>query len=650
LFHAQVASECPLVNSLWAVAYIRGLQEGDPATSDPRYVQVIATAKHFAVYSFEGFFNSEPNRMDFNALVTQQDLADTYLVPFQAAFTQGRALGAMCSYSAINGVPSCANEWLLTEVLQNSWAFDGYTTGDCGAVEGIGEGSNSSRCHKYTHSNSSTCAAALSSGISMDCGSGFTKWLPNAVNDGNVSISDLAKAASRNLSVRFRAGVFDDPSTQPMAQLGNESVCTPYAAALSLRAAEEGMVLLKNALNSTGLGLPLRSGSITRLALIGGNANDTMMQLCSYYSTPCGGFDAMISPLAALPAFVSQVDYALGCDAGCSNTSGFAQAAAVASEADATIVAVGLNCKLSGEGMDRGSFTLPGHQDDLIALSCSASAGKPCIVAIFAGAPLDISRALSNPNVTAVIFAGYGGPQGGTAFARVVFGSPGAAPPAGRLSTTWYTESYVNEVDVKDMSMRPGQSLLNPAVNVPGRTYRFYSGNSTLLPFGFGLSLTTWTYTNVSGPAMVSIESVSKFATLGRTSALRAPLDSEVVGLYSVNVTNTGSVDSDDVVLGFLKPPSAGINGVPLLKLIGFERVFVRAGETVTVWIGLRARDLTEVNVRGEIEEHPGEYTIIFGSTESNEYVRLRELSITSGGPPLSQLTKQAALKFSVGG
>jgi beta-D-xylosidase 4 len=502
----------------------------------------------------------------------------------------------------------------------------------------------------------------------MDCGSGFTAWMPAAVQDGSVAIADLASAAARNLAVRFRAGVFDDPAGQPMAQLGNESVCTPAAAALSLRAAEEGMVLLKNALPASGLGIPLRAGAVARLALIGGNANDTMMQLCSYYSTPCGGYDAMVSPLAALPAFVPVVDYAFGCDVGCGNTSGFAAAAAAAAAANATVVAVGLNCHVTGEGIDRGTLTLPGHQDDLVELACAAGAGRPCVIAVFAGAPLDLSRVLANPNVTSVIFAGYGGPQGGTALARELFGAAGAAPPAGRLTATWFLEAFVDEVDVKDMLMRPGPSLLTPNTTVPGRTYRFYSGPSTLLPFGFGLSLTTWRYANVSGPEVLPLAAAQRYAALGNgvrsggggggtggggaaaAGALAAPLDSELVGLFAVNVTNTGSVDSDDVVLGFLVPPGAGQGGVPLLDLVGFERVFVRAGETVTVWLGVRARDLTAVDALGRREARAGAYTLRVGvgADEAARARALREASERAGGPPLARLAEAVEMQFRV--
>ena len=119
----EVAGEDPTLNSAWATAYVRGLQEGDAAVADPRYLQVIATPKHVAVYSFEGQFTSPINRDNFDARVSPQDLADTYLVPFQAAYELGHAAGAMCSYTSINGVPACANRWLLTDVLRQAWGF-----------------------------------------------------------------------------------------------------------------------------------------------------------------------------------------------------------------------------------------------------------------------------------------------------------------------------------------------------------------------------------------------------------------------------------------------------------------------------------------------------------------------------------------------
>ena len=445
----------------------------------------------------------------------------------------------------------------------------------------------------------------------MDCGTAFQRWLPGAVADGGVTRAALASAAAANLGVRFRTGVFDPPAGQPMAAWGNESVCTPSALALSLRAAEEGMVLLKNA--PTG-GLPLSRPAASSLALVGGNGNDTLMQLCSYYSTPCEGFDGIVTPLAALPAFTSSVRYAEGCDAGCASTVGFPAAEVAAAAADATVLAVGLYCKLTGEGTDRGAITLPGHTDELVARTCAAAAPRPCIVVLFTGSSLDVSAPLTNPNVTAILLAGYGGPQGGTALARVLFGA--AAPPAGRLTATWYRAAYTSEVGVMAMGMRPGPSAFPPGTS-PGHTHRFYAGNATLFPFGFGLSYTTWAYTEPEGPAWVSVAAAGSFAALGgegrALGALAAPLTSPALAAYSVNVTNTGALDSDDVVLAFLEPPGGGQGGVPLQELVGFQRVHVRAGETVTVWIGLAARDLTGVDGRGRRVARPGLYTLRVG-------------------------------------
>jgi xylan 1,4-beta-xylosidase len=636
----EVPGEDPTFSALWAATTVRAMQE---SPLDPRYRQVVSTAKHLAVYSFEGFYDSPINRMNFDAIVTPQDLADTYLVPFSGAFLDGHAGGAMCSYTAINGIPSCADSWLLQDILRSSWGFTGYVTGDCGAVQNVGPCPPTGRCHNFTATNSTTAAAVLSAGTTMDCGSAFTAWLPDAVADGHVTTQMLQSAARANLAARFSAGAFDPPSGQPLAALGNESVCTPAAAALSLRAAEEGMVLLKNVgAADGGGGLPLARDAVKSLALVGGNANDTMMQLCSYYSTPCGGFGAMVSPLAALMSDGGfAVTYELGCDAGCGNTSGFAPAAAAAAAADATVLAVGLNCKLTGEGVDRGTITLPGSQDLLISQVCAAARtrGAPCVVLVFSGSSLDLSAPLANPNVTAIVFVGYGGPHGGTAVLRLLFGD--AAPPAGRLTATWFTAGYVDEVSMMDMGMRPSNSSPFPPGANPGHTHRFYTGNHTLFEFGYGLSYTTWRYGAPAGPAVVSLDASRAYVAAARAAATAAarrkagdptPItlrdthlaavatslrlsvaDAPVAAEYSVNVTNTGAVDSDDVVLGFLVPPGAGTNGVPLQELFGFERVHVPAGQTVTVWLGVSALHLTGVGEDAVRVPRPGVYTVRAG-------------------------------------
>ena len=606
----EVMGEDVTVCAAWAASYVRGLQEGDG--SDPRYLQVAATVKHFAGYDFDGgrWSGQATSRSDFDARISQQDLADSYLPPFQAAVEAGSA-GVMAAYTAINGIPSAASAALLQGRLQ-AWGFGGgHVVGDCGAVQQVG---TCRGCHNFTSTNASKVAAVLGAGLSMDCGSGLAEWTAEALASGAVAPAAVAQAAARNLRVRFRLGAFDPPAQQPMAAWGAEHLCTPGAAALSLAAAQEGMVLLKNARGAGGL--PLSAASTRSLALVGGNANDSMAQLCSYYAQPCGGFGAITTPLAAFAAALQQpgaVRYALGCSTGCGEANPpFAAAVAAAAGADATVLVAGLNCQLTGEGNDRDSLALPGRSGELIASVCAAAAPRPCILALATGSALDISAPLANENVTAIVSIGYAGPAGGRALAGAVLGT--APPPAGRLAATWYTASYTAEVSPLEMGMRPGPSAFPPYTN-PGRTHRFYTGNATLLPFGFGLSYTSWAYTLLP-PGRVSLAALTEKCSSSSSSSSSGTIVPSLRGAATtvfINVSNTGSVDSDDVVLAFVVPPGGGQGGRPLQELLGWARVHVAAGQSQVVQIDAPWAALTLVDEGGRRAAVPGTWVVRVG-------------------------------------
>jgi hypothetical protein len=244
---------------------------------------------------------------------------------------------------------------------------------------------------------------------------------------------------------------------------------------------------------------------------------------------------------------------------------------------------------------------------------------------IFSGGAMDISSLLSNPKIVGIVVCGQPSVQvigaGDVIFGKTHDGR--VVSPAGRMSQMTYPADYVNQVSMFEFSLRPGPSNWPPGTT-PGRTYRFYTG-TPVVPFGFGLSYTTWQYTPLPDPT----PPVNGMRLVDLTNVKKAANDHELKGANGVgtipkslqsyaatfwlNVTNTGSVDSDDVVLGFLVPPGAGANGVPLQELFGFERVFVPAGQTVTVYLGAQGCFFTQAGVDGVRRALPGEYGVRFG-------------------------------------
>jgi hypothetical protein len=295
-------------------------------------------------------------------------------------------------------------------------------------------------------------------------------------------------------------------------------------------------------------------------------------------------------------------------------------------------LAIGSDLMLEREGSDRLSIDFSDGQKALIAAVIAAAKG-PVIALIFSGGAMDVTDLLANAKINAVLHLGQPSVQvlaaGDIIFGQTPSGTPVAV--AGRMSQMIYPASYTSAVSMFDFGMRPGPSAWPPGTN-PGRTHRFYTGKP-VVPFGFGMSYTTWNYTALPDPmppAASSKAAVKAVAMSHVVAGAQESRDSGVIGHippslkkvsadFWVNVTNTGSVDSDDIVLGFITPPGAGVNGVPLQELFGFERVHVPTGQTVTVYLGAQSRFFTQVDKDGWRFALPGEYTVSFGVKESAE-------------------------------
>ena len=491
----ETPGEDPFLSGAYAENYMRGMQEG----VDPRYLKTSACCKHFAAYSLENWEGMD--RYHFNAVVTDEDLAEVYLPAFQDCVEKGRSSSIMCSYNAVNGVPSCANAFLMTTVARTEWSFDGYITSDCGAV------SNVLHEHGYTNSSAATFGATLPSGMDIGCDVLLVQAgaAAQAVAQGDVTAADIDAAVAHLLRVRFRLGEFDDPATQPYAQIGLEVICSAANVALARDSARQSLVLLTNPRQL----LPANRSATHSVAVVGPFANSSsgINGGINYAGVPCGGAATTVADAFAAAGLATT--FALGCDVACASTDGFAAAAAAAAASDLTVVVVGLDESIEDEALDRTCLTLPGSQAQLITTACAAARG-PCVVALMSGGAVDLSSAL--PSVTGgVFYTGFMGGSGAPAFVDTVFG---VSAPAGRLDQTFYPAAFVDAVSMFEMAMRPGASSFPPGTT-PGRGNRFYTG-LPVFDFGFGLSYTTW-LVSVEGPAAVSLAASRALIARGAT-------------------------------------------------------------------------------------------------------------------------------------
>jgi beta-glucosidase len=292
----ETYGEDPFLTARMAVAFVTGMQ-GD----DPKFWQVIATPKHFAVHS-----GPEPTRHVMNVGVSKHDMQDTYLPAFRAAVVEGKAGSVMCAYNRVNGEPACANSYLLQEQLRDRWNFEGYVVGDCDSVEEIYS------AHHFVNTFLEAGALSLKAGLDNECIDSYSDAVGNtdyiqfldAVRQGLLTENHVDAAVKRLLTARFRLGEFDPPANVRYAQTPESEIDSEAHRALALQTARESMVLLKN----DGI-LPLRA-RYKRIAVIGPSAESTRVLLGNYSGTPSRATTALEGIRKAFPG--AQVSYAAG--------------------------------------------------------------------------------------------------------------------------------------------------------------------------------------------------------------------------------------------------------------------------------------------------------------------------------------------------
>jgi beta-D-xylosidase 4 len=515
------------LTGIYAKAFVQGLQGSNNNDENGR-IQVAAACKHFVANSLEDWQGH--SRHNFDAHISLQDLHTYYLAPFQAC-VQANAQGVMCSYNAVNGIPSCTNEWLLKDILRDAYNFTGYLVTDCGALDDVVRG------HHYAIDAAQASALAMNATVDVNCGNGeyYPEGLLQAYCDGWVEASTIQASFARLATIQFRLGLFDAKDYHPDDDIGVVGSHDD----LALEAALQSIVLLQN---RDGL-LPLSSNH-PRLALIGPHIHAREVLLSNYHGSKCGcgddsdTYNCIDTPLQALQKKTQHTIRGVqGCHVSGNDLDEIDLATQAAQDADVVILIVGLDQSQESEGRDRNETTLPGLQIELIQSVLQVASTKTILVVISGGAVALGQNILDQ--TPAILSAPYGGQAASQALAQVLFGDYN---PTGKLAATMYPPSFVDDLPLTEMGLQVGV----------GRTHMYYQGTPEFA-FGYGLSYSKWHLEWADHEHKLDL----------------ALWDTGPPIKVEVRVANTGPLEGSQTVLFFWRPIShrKAINQ----KLIGFQ-------------------------------------------------------------------------------
>ncbi len=587
------AGEDPYLGSTMAAAYVRGYQGADLGQPDA----VAACVKHFAAYGAPNA-GREYNTVDMSELTLRQ----VYLPPYHAAVRAGAAT-LMSAFNPLNGVPATADPFTLTKILRGEWKFDGFVTSDFGAVRELIN-------HGVAENGAIAARKAIKAGTDMDMESDLYRTrLASLVNAGDLDESVIDEAARRVLRVKFALGLFDHPyadETKPAY------VATPAKRKLARQAALESMVLLKNGrvIPYARPVLPLDKNT-AKIALIGPLADSQIDMLGSW---PAAGSPGDVVTLrTALQARCtwakSQLLYVEGTDVLTDSEAGFPSAIAAAEKADVVILALGESAgSMTGESSSLTRLDLPGNQERL--LEAVTRLGKPTVLVLFDGRPLAIKWAAAQ--VPAILEAWYPGIEAGPAVADLLFGD---INPSGKLPATFpravgQEPLFYNQLPTG----RPAQDvdLTHPPTDSADKYLSRYidEANSALYPFGFGLSYTNFTYSQVK----LSLTRISS-EDLTHPKKMRFFAPPEDVHV-TADVTNTGKVAGVEVAQLYIRNTGGSVEE-PLRELKGFQRVSLEPGQVRHLDFTLGFNELSYYNLDMERVIEPTEYQVWVGGNSN---------------------------------
>ena len=519
------AGEDPFLASLIADARVKGFQGDD--LSDP--LTVLACVKHFAAYG------APLAGRDYNTVdMSERQFREFYLPPYKAGVDAG-ALSVMTSFNEYDGVPSTGNAYLIRTLLKKDWGFQGFVVTDYTSI-------NEMVHHGYAASEADAGVKAVNAGVDMDLqGEVYFNYLKGLVGAGFVSMRTIDHAVARILNVKAKLGLFDDPYRYCDSAREADVVENQKIRSLSREAARKSMVLLKN--DGT---LPFDRGD--RIAVIGELAASKRDLLGSWKAA--GEWDQMKSILDAVREYngAANVFYAEGCKKMGTDRSGFGAALEAVAQADKVLMVIGEDWDWSGEAASRTDISVPGVQSEL--LSMIAATGKPVAVVLLNGRPLVLEK--ENVDADALLEAWYPGTMGADAVTDILFGQYN---PSGKLTMTF--PRSVGQIPIFYYEKNTGRPIYLPSEKYKSRYLD--SPNDPLYPFGYGLSYTTFSYSDLS----LSSPKVKKGKTIEAT----------------VTVTNTGKVTGEETVQLYIRDLVGSVTR-PVKLLKAFQKVAIPPGES----------------------------------------------------------------------
>lgn len=560
-----------------AVANVKGFQGDDLSKVNT----ILACTKHFAAYGA-----AEAGR-DYNTVdMSERVLRDVYLPPFKATVDAG-VKTFMASFNEISGVPSTASRFLMRDVLKGEWKFDGMVVSDYTGV-------NEMIAHGFAKDDQDAARLAINAGLDMDMvGATFMNTLKKSYDEGKVSIEVINDACKRILGVKYDLGLFEDPYRYSDEKREKETIYKPEFLQAALEVANKSMVLLKNDNNV----LPLKKDQ--KIAFVGPFVNDEYNIIGSWAALgERDGFATSIKEgVTRFLGNTSRVTFDEGVEIQGNNRQLMQKAISNAKNADVIVAVMGERENMTGEAASQTNIDLPGIQKEFLAEL--KKLGKPVVLVLFNGRPLTLSW--ENENMDAILEAWFPGTRGGDAVAQTLFGQNN---PGGKLPMTF--PRNVGQVPIYYNHKNTGRPYLG--LSDPEQKYKSrYTDvdNSPLFAFGYGLSYTTFTYSNL------------------KVSSAKIKFNEKLK--ITVEVANTGKYDGTEVVQLYIKDVVGSVTR-PVRELKGFERVELKKGEKKTVAFEISSEDLKFYNIDMKNVAEAGDFEVFIGGSSNAELKEKIEL------------------------